>query len=125
MAKTLGLAQSSYSRYEHSDADPPLSFIFKLVEVFGERAAKTIPQLAPTPKTESSAVQPEHIEESYKLLFEAVRAAGADLMGIDPNRAAGVLRITARELARSGSEEVRRTLVREAELILGLVKNTR
>lgn len=132
LADLLKVPQSTYSRYERSESEVPFSLVMSLVNQFGSDAAEyfvkgafaDLFESAPM-ETNNIGVMPEHIEEAYKLLYEAVKNAGGDLMGIDPNRAAGVLRIAAREISRPGySGEVRLHLLREAELILGLVKGS-
>jgi hypothetical protein len=66
---------------------------------------------------------PKHVEEAFKILMEVADLHKANVREFDRAQFGRVLGIAARELARAEDFElVRREVIHEAEILLGLLK---
>lgn len=63
---------------------------------------------------------PEHVQEAYKVVREALDIAKADISTMDQDRVGLVIGLAAEEIARGNRAEARQTLLRRAEVLLGL-----
>ncbi len=119
----LKVSKASLSRYEAGETEPPVSFLGRLIEVVGPSAMELVPALELQPGAVTGAL-PEHVERAYLTLLEILDQHKAVPADADRKVFARLLGKAAREYARAGGngEEVRRELVRDAEMFLGLLK---
>lgn len=123
--KALGSSQPTGSRYESGDTEPDLSFLNKLLEVFGDEArplmpgwGKVAPSLAEPSPGYVTGVLPEHVSVAWAILHEAVERAGADIMRLDVAAVGEMLGAAAEAVAQGRGEEARLRAVRRAEVVL-------
>jgi transcriptional regulator with XRE-family HTH domain len=125
--KALGVSQPTGSRLESGQSEPDLSFLNKLVEIFPDEGRALMPgwdeprfSIAEPETAYVTGVLPEHVQEAYKVVREALDAAKADISTMDQDRIGLVIGLAAEEIARGNRAEARQTLLRRAEVLLGL-----
>lgn len=75
------------------------------------------------PQAMGTGMTPKHVEEAFKILMEVADLHKANVREFDRAQFGRVLGIAARELARAEDFElVRREVIHEAEILLGLLK---
>lgn len=131
--KALGSSQPTGSRYESGETEPDLSFLNKLLEVFGREALHLMPgnqevglALAESTPNYSHVVTgalPEHVESAYLILCEVLDLKKKTPADGDRKAVARILGKAARELARGEPVDlVRREILEDAELFLRILK---
>jgi transcriptional regulator with XRE-family HTH domain len=119
-AKKIGVSKASLSRYEAGQSEPPVSLLGPLVREIGPEAIELIPEAAVSVRDRVTGVLPEHVQEAYKVVREALDVAKADISTMDQDRIGLVIGLAAEEIARGNRAEARQTLLRRAEVLLGL-----
>lgn len=145
MAKMLGVSARNYGYYENGRQVPSEvqerlaqlglnlnwlstgegSMILPVKEVKpghigGSDFSLSLEERITTPNP--APILPEHVQEAYKIVFDAVQLAKADFMGIDSEKAGLVIGLIAAEMSRGNKAEARMQLTRRAEVLLGLKK---
>ncbi len=141
MAALLGAkAQSTYQRWEaQPDAPSSKTALDRAKAVFAEKSGRPW-QGDAIQKVESRGIAsaragtvsettasypvtgalPEHIQEAYKIVREALDIAKADISTMDQDQVGLVIGLAAEEVAKGNRAEARQTLLRRAEVLLGL-----
>jgi transcriptional regulator with XRE-family HTH domain len=116
----VGANKGTLSRYELGETEPDVSFLQRVVDLYGASAAPLIPGAEILTPTQVTGALPEHVAAAYKIIREALDAAKVDISTMDQDRVGLVIGLAAEEVAKGNQEETRRTLRRRAEVLLGL-----
>jgi transcriptional regulator with XRE-family HTH domain len=128
MAKIMGVGQSTYSGYEAGKSEPGYSEIRNLIselalgteEVFAVPVSTEEIRFMEPSERYVTGTLPEHVQEAYKIVREALDIAKADISTMDQDQVGLVIGLAAEEIARGNRAEARQTLLRRAEVLLGL-----